>query len=311
MRFLIFISSYPRVQAFVNSSVLKISPERVKFCAMKRIGYCVLLSIGLVVGCATSIGQASAGEEGYHIERETLRKPRPLKVQVLRVDLESPETEVAVVMADDPDGDEPAESVLMAPAELAKMGRLKVAVNAHPWGMIPVAPKEQKPMYDLGGFCDVAGLVVTDGKVRSEQSDASWSLWQDEGRIWHLGTVPSGSQLRQAVSGFGPILEEGQVMVRPCDILHPRTAVGLDKQSRQLIFVVVDGRQPGVSEGMSEYELAEYMKSLGCWNVLNLDGGGSSILVKGANPRILNTPSGGGVARPVPVMIGLRRQNYH
>ena len=80
-----------------------------------------------------------------------------------------------------------------------------------------------------------------------------------------------------------------------------------------LWLVVVDGRQPGFSEGMSYPELADQMRQLGCWKAAALDGGGSSIMgVAGANGvlAVANSPSdrdsqGRAKIRPVPVVLTL------
>jgi exopolysaccharide biosynthesis protein len=245
---------------------------------------------------------------GFSIERKTLHKPRPLKIYILKVDLEFPGNELVVAVADDPDGAGPAESFLMEPGALAKAAHLEVAVNAAPWAMVPATPEGENPRYDEGGHCDIVGLAIEDGKELSPRTPSAWSLWQDQQGAWHLGAVPDDASPKQAVSGFGPLVSEGNLATTPSDVLHPRTAVGIDESGKHLTLVVVDGRQPGVSEGMSEHELAELMKSLGCWNALNLDGGGSSVLLQHAsrrNPKIINTPSGGKM-RPVPVMIGVR-----
>jgi hypothetical protein len=76
---------------------------------------------------------------------------------------------------------------------------------------------------------------------------------------------------------------------------HPRTAVGLSADGRELYLVVVDGRREGVP-GATLPELARLMDELGaCWAV-NLDGGGSSAMW--IRDRIVNRPSDG-VERPV------------
>lgn len=75
--------------------------------------------------------------------------------------------------------------------------------------------------------------------------------------------------------------------------LHPRTAVGYSKNGRYLYLVVVDGRQPFYSDGITIKELADLMISLGAQYAMNLDGGGSSTMVvegKDGNPRVLNSP---------------------
>ncbi len=57
----------------------------------------------------------------------------------------------------------------------------------------------------------------------------------------------------------------------------------------------MDGRQAGLSVGMTFPEFAHYLVQLGCENAMNLDGGGSATLwVYG---QVMNSPSEG-VERP-------------
>jgi len=77
---------------------------------------------------------------------------------------------------------------------------------------------------------------------------------------------------------------------------HPRTAIGVRADGR-LVLAVVDGRQPGLSLGMSIDELAGLMTERGCLEALNLDGGGSTtMVVKG---KVVNSPSDPAGERPV------------
>lgn len=76
---------------------------------------------------------------------------------------------------------------------------------------------------------------------------------------------------------------------------HPRTAVG-QREDGTLLFVVVDGRQPLLSVGMTLQELAKFMKDLGAVNAYNLDGGGSSTMV--VENTIVNSPSDRDGERP-------------
>ncbi|HHX01559.1 MAG TPA: phosphodiester glycosidase family protein [Firmicutes bacterium] len=70
----------------------------------------------------------------------------------------------------------------------------------------------------------------------------------------------------------------------------PRTALGVTAD-RKLLIVTVNGRQPGVSVGMTLTELAELMIELGAVDAMNLDGGGSTTMV--IRDRVLNIPSDG------------------
>jgi exopolysaccharide biosynthesis protein len=68
------------------------------------------------------------------------------------------------------------------------------------------------------------------------------------------------------------------------------------RRDGSLIFVVVDGRQEGLSVGMTLPELATFLQDKGAWDAYNLDGGGSStMLVEG---RIMNSPSDAQGERP-------------
>jgi hypothetical protein len=85
---------------------------------------------------------------------------------------------------------------------------------------------------------------------------------------------------------------------------HGRTAVGVTADGR-LLLVVVDGRQPGYSRGMTLRELAELLQRLGAVQAMNLDGGGSSEMV--VNGLTASRPSDGrgrGIANALVVLPG-------
>ncbi|MDR7080979.1 exopolysaccharide biosynthesis protein [Arthrobacter ginsengisoli] len=70
---------------------------------------------------------------------------------------------------------------------------------------------------------------------------------------------------------------------------QPRTAVGIIG-TNHLVFVVVDGRSPGYSAGVTMTGLAEIMQGLGASTAYNLDGGGSSTMY--FNGEVVNNPLG-------------------
>ena len=71
---------------------------------------------------------------------------------------------------------------------------------------------------------------------------------------------------------------------------NPRTAIGIISENHY-VFVVSDGRT-NESEGLSLYELAQFMKEIGCRTAYNLDGGGSSTMY--FNGNIINNPTTNG-----------------
>jgi len=102
-----------------------------------------------------------------------------------------------------------------------------------------------------------------------------------------------------AISGDLMLVEKSQVADGLDDSTRaPRTAIGVGNNERTLILVVVDGRQPLYSQGMTYAELGELMLELGADNAMALDGGGSSTLVlrdKYGEPQVLNSPIDGNI----------------
>jgi hypothetical protein len=82
------------------------------------------------------------------------------------------------------------------------------------------------------------------------------------------------------------------------DNRDPRTAVGY-KNNKHVIFLVADGRSQN-SEGLSLPELAQLMLDLGCYEAINLDGGGSTQMAIGKS--YVNSPAG---IRPVPAIFSI------
>lgn len=102
-------------------------------------------------------------------------------------------------------------------------------------------------------------------------------------------TEPPLSDAAEAIAGGPVLLLGGKKSVAATDSENraPRTAVGFN--ATHLFMVVVDGRQPKVSIGMSHHELAELMARVGCTDAINLDGGGSSTLW--LDGSVINSPS--------------------
>ncbi len=96
---------------------------------------------------------------------------------------------------------------------------------------------------------------------------------------------------------FGPgLIKDGKLAVSKGDEVdramasNPRTAIGIAEDGH-LIFVVSDGRTRN-SDGLSLYELGEFMLKLGAVTAYNLDGGGSSTMY--FDGKIINVPTADG-----------------
>ena len=113
----------------------------------------------------------------------------------------------------------------------------------------------------------------------------------DKARVtWELRRDPE-----VAISGNKVLLLGGVRRVVDDLEMHPRTAIGIDKDTGQVLMLVVDGRQD-FSRGLTMVELANLMTSLGAEDALNLDGGGSSTLIAPDPTGVIgvrNSPSDG------------------
>lgn len=104
-------------------------------------------------------------------------------------------------------------------------------------------------------------------------------------------TVPDLAGAKTGLGGGPTILRNGTAVgAREAFFSrNPRTAVGWSKD--HFFMLVVDGRQGGLSVGMTLGELARYFLKLGCRDALNLDGGGSTTFWLLGN--VVNSPSQG------------------
>ena len=165
---------------------------------------------------------------------------------------------------------------------------------------------------DYYGFRDT-GIVIRNGVVyRDEGAREGLALYRDGTMEVYDETATTAEQLVADgiwnTLSFGPaILQDGAVVDGIEDVEvdtnvgnhsiqgnQPRTAIGVI-DTNHLVVVVVDGRSPGYSEGITLTELADIMASLGVTTAYNLDGGGSSTLYY--DGEVVNDPLGKGTER--------------
>jgi hypothetical protein len=103
-----------------------------------------------------------------------------------------------------------------------------------------------------------------------------------------------------AVGAGDMLVRSGQTVQGLGTAAAPRTAFGITAEGK-LVFYTVDGRQTGYSNGMGMNTLAERMKSLGCVEAVNLDGGGSTAMTAQypgfGTTETVNRPSDGSLRK--------------
>ena len=280
----------------------------------------LLFSVGIILfltGCV-STGGNGGGKYGLEYELQTTETPRVNKIHVLKLDVLRSKVEFAVVIPADPDGEGPAESTLINPMTLANDSSFIAFVNTNPWrGMINPNTNEEDKNWREGQPVDIIGLAMSNGKAQSKTEENSVAVWVDKKGKVNIGNESADGSAVEGTAGFKQILTDGVIESGLDERLAPRTSIGLDKAGKTMWLVVVDGRQAGFSEGVNCTELAAIMRDLGCWNAVNMDGGGSSIMglrEKGIL-EVINSPSdrnGNKVKiRPVPIILTIRKRDFN
>jgi exopolysaccharide biosynthesis protein len=285
-----------------------------------------LLVVGalLLVGCASRVPPIETGV----IER-TL-PDGPVRGLWAKVHLDRPGVQILVTSPLKPDPANPpgTEARLFTVAKWAETEHTTLAVNANFFaGVEKPAPGEKDPGWFANRPVDLRGASVSDGVVVSPArevngvGDPAVVFTRDHRAKVVAATARDLAGAVAAVAGIGPpdsgkapgtfLVTAGRntgatAQVQPA-VRHPRTAAGVTADGRTLILVVIDGRQPGHSIGVTLPELAELMIGLGAVDAVNLDGGGSSTFIyRRADGSLLTNQAPGGTWRPVGNHLGVR-----
>lgn len=250
---------------------------------------------------------------GVTYERVSFRNPRPMVVHIITVDLKASQAKFFTT---------PPVSGLKYPyraqpvSDFLQKNKLQLAINADffkpswshgPWDYYP---HRGDPVY-------ARSLSMHQGKVITPAARHQPSLY------FSKDGVPSfepGPHPYDAISGESIFLRGGRWTLRDPDkdgwrtSIQPRNCIGLSADGSRLLILVVDGRQPGYSEGATLKELAKIALDYGADTMLDLDGGGSETLVmedKSGQPTLLNCPIDSWIPnreRPVCNQLGLYLQ---
>ncbi len=172
----------------------------------------------------------------------------------------------------------------------------------------------------VGDGVNVRGLTVSEGDRYTEgyaRPEHYKTLYITENN--NASFTPPEAPIYNAISVNLMLVLSGEALPIQSDNdyltgKHPRTAVALDETGSTLIIIVVDGRQPNYSEGVTIPELDAIVLEHGGYDALNLDGGGSvTLAIEGQNglPTVLNSPIHNhipGRERPVANHLGIFAQ---
>lgn len=172
-------------------------------------------------------------------------------------------------------------------------------------GSMTVSGNMTLEVYDV--YQGTGAVALNEGEMVLTADDTSNLQWQFE--QFHVGdqislttTCDSPAIVNAAWATGG-----GTVLVRDGSVTdsstwdksvggsQPRTAVGI-KPDGTVVYLVVDGRQSGYSAGVSYWQIITELKSMGCTNVINFDGGGSTAMALrlpgDSSTTLVSSPSG-------------------
>lgn len=144
--------------------------------------------------------------------------------------------------------------------------------------------------YDGGNMAIPAdGIVISADKAATANIEKLRSLKPgDEITVNYSLSLPSYGNLKpegvqEIIGGDVKILREGETVmeanrwINPRDAFNPRTLIGYDKERTMLVICAIDGRST-ISGGTTYPQGADLMRSYGCYDALDFDGGGSTLM---------------------------------
>jgi hypothetical protein len=287
----------------------------------------VVIATLVTGGCARADAPQAAEHPypGVTYRAEVRKDPAAQRLFWAYVDLADSHVSLHVSRAGaDPDGDGKWQTTLMPPTQIAKREGFELTVNGDFFVVkkedgrkeepaAPAAPAvtPAKPAAITAYFADqwaaVLGPAATDGKAWATAAKPRPCLvLKRSGKVTIEPLTRPGPEYVQVIAGNVMLVEGGQMVAHENPARHPRTVVGLDAKGTKLTILVLDGRKSGVAEGMSYAELSKEMIAAGCDRAVNLDGGGSSVMVLREGERfvIKNQPSNE-KERPVASVLGI------
>lgn len=219
--------------------------------------------------------------------------PRMYIAHILTVDISCKNIDVFVTPPQKGDKSNPLRA--RTTSQFASEYNLKAAINGDgftPWWSNSILDYYPR----VGDAVSPNGFAASQGKEYGEV----------KGPTLYINAYDEASfgspnrKIYNAISGQSWLVKDKQ----PVEDLNdtktaPRTAIGVDGSGNRLIMIVVDGRQPFYSSGLTVLEMADLMIYYGGDNAINLDGGGSSTMViqnpKSGKYEVMNSPIDAGI----------------
>lgn len=253
---------------------------------------------------------------GVTYQREVRNQPRPIMIHTVGVDLAASGIKVVVspgVPLSEPSNQARAQTT----SEFLTTAQAQIAVNGSfffpfrentPWDYFPHS----------GDRVNVIGEAIAEDIIYAQQQ-RPWHpvCFLDSGRVLIAAELTCPDTTQFSLSGGPTLLVDGRpkrtMKLNNDETAYGRMVVATNQAGTYLWLIAIDGKQPFYSRGMTLAEVVEFLQELGVENALNLDGGGSTTLVRSqdGHPQLLNSPIHTKIPmleRPVANQIGIYAQ---
>lgn len=245
----------------------------------------LLLALLGVTCWASAEDRVTKPFKGVTIIERFLEGPPREAIYIAQIDLKAPGIRFTTT---EPNGDAPRDTNTETVLDFVTRKKAQLGINGNFF------------VFDHKDDTDVRGLAFSNGLQVSpwENHDYALNIAKDNtATIVERATEDTRGTatkpevpLYNALGGGRMLVEDGKSVVGGTSKRQPRTCVGLTPDQK-LLLVVVDGRHPDHSEGMTYEELAQVLIGLGATRGMELDGGGSAtFVVADPTPTVLNVP---------------------
>lgn len=188
----------------------------------------------------------------------------------------------------------------------AKRFDIDIAVN----GEAGTTPGKTAPLGTWTGNYVVNGTVI-----KNEDSENRPFVYFDKtGTMYYSPekevVTTFDEKMYNVIWGRFDLLCKGKLAISPKDATqknpYPRTVVGMDASGKNVFLMIVDGRNPDHSMGMTMEECGKILLEVGCYNAMACDQGGSSAMYL-KNYEIITRPADG-TERVVYTHLGFRKK---
>lgn len=256
--------------------------------------YIKFISITIICVCTMVTGYAQESQElfaGVTYIRDERSALRPMVIHVMLIDLTHEDIRFFVTPSD---SREDYDYTARTTSQFVDEFEVQVAINGDFFGPVRDDGNESESGVDAHGLTILNNITQTTGFASIDLISTLYitpdNIVTFNTPLDDSGIAISGKHMLVVDNDYVPIDDSDDEFIHTP---HPRSAIGLTENGSTLILMVVDGRQPSVSEGATLPELATFLREYGATTALNLDGGGSSTLAISkltGDVQLLNNP---------------------